>query len=107
MPSIGPVAIEWVTSGAFVTILGALIKFAGWTWLLAGYSESSSSVPDDVVQDVAGNSILRIGIAVFGFGILASVTTLPSYLGIVVGAAILLAVLRLIYRLNVQLPQAT
>ncbi|WP_081927086.1 hypothetical protein [Halobellus rufus] len=107
MPSLGSLAIEWLASGALVTIFGALIRFAGWTWLLAGYSESTSSVPDDVVQDVAGNTILRVGIAVVVFGIIESLTTPPSYLGIVVGIAILLAVLRLIYQLNVRLPRAT
>jgi len=105
MPTLGPLAIEWLASGALVTILGALIKFAGWTWLLAGYSESSSSVPDDVVQDMAGNTLLRVGIAIFVFGMLASVMNPPSYLDLVVGAVIVLAVLRLIYRLNTQPPQ--
>lgn len=100
MPPHDPVAIEWLASGALVAILGALIRFAGWTRLLAGYSESTSPVPDDVVREMAGNTILRVGIAVFVFGILASLLTLPSYLGLVVGAAILLAVLRLLYRLN-------
>lgn len=105
MPTLGPLATEWLASGAFVAILGALIEFAGWTWLLAGYSESTSAVPDDVVQDMAGNTILRVGIAVFVFGILASVTNPPSYLGLVVVAVVLLAVLRLIYRLNTWSPQ--
>jgi hypothetical protein len=38
MPSLGPLAIEWIASGLVVTVLGVLIKFAGWRWLLAGYS---------------------------------------------------------------------
>jgi hypothetical protein len=105
MPTPGSLAREWLASGALVTILGALIKFAGWTWLLAGYSESTSPVPDDVVQDMAGNTILRIGIAVFVFGILASVLDPPSYLTLVVVTVIVVAVLRLIYRLNTWSPQ--
>lgn len=100
MVTFGALALEWLASGLFVTVLGALIKFAGWTWLLAGYSESTSPVPDDVVQDLAGNTILRVGIAVFVVGVLASVTDLPPYLNAVVGAAIVVAVLRLLYRLN-------
>ncbi|CDK39156.1 DUF3784 domain-containing protein [Halorubrum sp. AJ67] len=98
----GSIAIEWIASGAFVTLLGVLIKFAGWTWLLAGYSKSTSKVSDDIVQDMAGNTILRVGIATFVFGILASVIDLPSYLALVITAVIFLAVLRLIYRLNTQ-----
>ncbi|WP_135534083.1 hypothetical protein [Halostella pelagica] len=104
MSTLGSLAIEWLASGVFVTVLGALMKFAGWTWLLAGYSESTSPVPDDVVQDMAGNTILRVGIAVFVFGVLASVMEPPSYLGIVVGAVVLLAVVRLLYRLNTWSP---
>jgi hypothetical protein len=98
-------AIEWIASGVLVTLLGVLIKFGRWTWLLAGYSESTSPVPDDVVQDMAGNTILRVGIAVVAFGVLASVTNPPSYLGLVVGAVIVVAVLRLLYRLNTWSPQ--
>lgn len=104
MPSLGSLALEWLATGAFVLVFGALIKFAGWTWLLAGYSESTSPVPEDVVRDIAGNTVLRVGIAVFVFGVLASVMELPSYLEIVVGAIILVAVLRLLYRLNTWSP---
>lgn len=107
MPSLGSVAIEWLASGAFVMLLGALIKFAGWTWLLAGYSESTSPVSDDVVRDMAGNTILRVGIAVFVVGVLASVTAPPSYLEPVVGVVIVLDVGRLIYRLNTWSPSQT
>lgn len=107
MSALGPMAIEWLTAGAFVMLLGGLIKFAGWTWLLAGYSEPTSPVPDDVVQDMAGNTILRIGIAVITIGILVSVTDLPSYLPDVVGVLILLDVGRLIYRLNTWSPSQT
>ena len=104
MPSLSPLAIEWLASGALVIVLGILIKFAGWTWLLAGYSESTSPVPDDIVRDIAGNTILRVGIAVFGFGVLASVMQPPSYLNIAIGAVILLAIMRLLYRLNTWSP---
>ncbi|MHB9288641.1 hypothetical protein ACKVMT_16540 [Halobacteriales archaeon Cl-PHB] len=100
MLDVGPFAAEWITAGALVTALGALIKFAGWTWLLAGYSESTSPVPDDVVRDVAGNTVLRVGVGVLVVGLSAVVWEPPRYLGLVVGAVILLAVGRMIYRLN-------
>jgi len=100
------IAIEWIASGALVTALGALIKFAGWTWLLAGYSESTSTVPDDVVRDIAGSTILRVGIAVLLIGVIGSVVELPSYVAMAVLAVILLAVLRLLYQLNIKQPQA-
>jgi len=99
-------ALEWLAVGGLLIIAGVLIKFRGWTGLIAGYDETST-VPDDVVQDAVGNTVLRVGIAVFVFGILVSVMTLPSYLGLLVGAVIVLDVLRLVYRVNTWSPQAT
>lgn len=104
MLSLGPRVLQWVAVGAFMALLGGLMKFAGWTWLLAGYSKSTSPVPDEVVQDMAGNTLLRIGIALLVVGVLTAVTTLPSYFGLVVAAAIGLAAVRLLYRLNTWSP---
>lgn len=100
MLGLGPRPLHWLTGGALVTLLGVLITFVGWTWLLAGYSKSASPVPDEVVQDIAGNTLLRIGIALLAVGVRASVTTLPPYLDLVVAGAFVLAVARLIYRLT-------
>jgi len=98
--------VEWLAVGVLLTIAGVLIKFRGWTFLLAGYDETGE-IPDDVVQDIAGNTVLRVGLAVFAIGILVSVTNPPSYLGILVGAGIVLAVLRMVYRLNTWSPRTT
>ena len=95
--------LEWLAVGGLLTVAGALIKFRGWTFLLAGYDENAS-IPDDVVEDVAGNTILRIGIVVFLFGILNAAIGVPTYLSFVIGGVILLDVLRLIYRLNTYSP---
>jgi hypothetical protein len=103
-PSSG--AFEWLAVGIFLTVAGTLIKFRGWTFLLAGYDETGE-IPDDVVQNIAGNTILRVGLAVFAIGILVSVTNPPSYLGVLVGTGIVLAVLRMIYRLNTWSPRTT
>ncbi|WP_284010890.1 DUF3784 domain-containing protein [Haloarcula pelagica] len=99
-------ALEWIAVGALVTVAGALIKFRGWTFLLAGYDESVP-VSEDTVQNVAGNTVLRVGIAVFAFGVLRAALTLPSYLGALIGAAIVLEVARMVYRVNAQRPAAT
>jgi hypothetical protein len=107
MLGLGPRALQWLGAGALVALLGVLIKFVGWTWLLAGYSESTSPVPDEVVRDIAGNTVLRIGIALLGIGALAAVTDLPSSLNLVVAAVVVLAVARLVYRLNTWSPQDT
>lgn len=104
MLGFGPRALQWVAGGAVVTLSGVLIKYAGWTWLLAGYSESTAQVPDEVVREIAGNTLLRIGIALLAVGVLAAVTTPPSALDLVVAVAVVLAVARLIYRLNTWSP---
>lgn len=105
MLGLGPRASKWLAAGALVTVLGVLIKFVGWTWLLAGYSESTSPVPDEVVQNTAGNTVLRIGIALLMVGALAAMATLPTYVDLIISGAILLAVARLIYRLNTWSPR--
>jgi hypothetical protein len=98
-------ALEWLAVGGLLTFAGALIRFRGWTFLLAGY-DGTASVPDSVVQHVAGNTVLRIGIAVVVVGVGASVTNPPSYLGVLVEVAIVLEVLRLLYRLHTWSPDA-
>ena len=107
MTELGPLAVEWLAAGGVVVVLGVFVKFVGWTWLLAGYNESTSPIPDDAVRDMAGNTLLRVGIAVIAFGVLVSVTEVPSYLDLVLQAVILVAVLRLLYRLNTWTPQTT
>ena len=89
-----------------LTVLGALIRFHRWTFPLAGYAETSR-VPDDVVRQVAGIAVLRVAVAVFAFGPLAAVTNSPTFLGVVLAGAILVAVLRLVYRLNTWPPDPT
>jgi hypothetical protein len=107
MVEFGSLATEWLTGGVVVAVLGIFVKFVGWTWLLAGYSESTSPVPDDVVQDIAGNTLLRIGIGLSACGVFAFVAEVPPYFDTVIGVAILVAVLRLLYRLNTWTPQRT
>lgn len=96
-------AAEWLGVGAVLVVAGALIKFRGWTFLLAGYDETSP-VPDDVVADVAGNTVLRIGLAGLALGVVIAVADTPSYLPLVFSAVILLAVARLLYRLHTYTP---
>lgn len=106
MLDVGTIAIEWLAVGAVLTVAGSLIKFLGWTFLLAGYDETSS-VPDEVISDMAGNTVLRIGLATIAFGIIASIVDIPSYLPLVFELVILIAVLRLLYRLHTYTPNNT
>jgi len=98
-------SLPWLAAGILLLILGVLIKFRGWLFLLAGYDESSS-IPDNVVQDIAGNTVLRVSIAALVVGVLMSVMNPPSYLDLLVGIVIILDMLRMIYRLNTWSPQA-
>jgi hypothetical protein len=96
-------AIGWLGTGALLVVIGALIKYRGWTFLVAGYDETAP-VPDDVVANVAGNTALRIGVALVAVGVVNVVTSPPSYVTLLVTGAIVLAVGRLIYRLNTYTP---
>lgn len=101
-----PGAIEWLASGAVLVALGALIRFGGWTFLIAGYDESAP-VPEEVAASMVGATVLRLGIAVVAFGVLAALSMLPPYAGLALGAVVLLAVGQLLYRLNTYTPDAT
>jgi hypothetical protein len=98
-------AVGWLGAGALLVVMGALIKYRGWTFLVAGYDETAS-IPDDVVANVAGNTVLRIGIAVVVVGVVNVVTSPPSYLSLLVAGGIVLATARLVYRLNTYTPPA-
>ncbi len=96
-------AMQWFGVGALFVVLGYLIKFRGWTFLLAGY-DSTSPIPDDVIADIAGNTVLRIGIAALILGAVITLADTPSYLPTIFEAAVLLAVARLLYRLHTYTP---
>ncbi|WP_435155524.1 hypothetical protein [Haladaptatus sp. DFWS20] len=64
----------------------------------------TSPVPKDVVADIAGNTVLRIGLASLALGAIITVASPPSYLPTIFEAVILLAVLRLLYRLHTYTP---
>jgi hypothetical protein len=99
-------ALQWLSAGLVLLIGGVLIKFRGWTFLLAGYDETSP-VPDEVVADVAGNTVLRIGLAAITLGVLFVTTDVPSYLPAIFGGIIVLAVVRMVYRLRTYTPANT
>jgi len=88
-------ALQWLSAGLVLLIAGVLIKFRGWTFFSAGYDETSP-VPDEVVADVAGNTILRIGLAAIVLGVLIVSTDVPSYIPTVFGGIIVFAVVRMI-----------
>lgn len=106
MFELSPAALQWLGVDALLTVVGALIPFRGWTFLLAGYDKTSPA-PDDVVADIAGNTVLRIGLAAIALSVLIVVADTPSYLPIIFEAIILIAVVRLLYRLHTYTPTDT
>lgn len=99
-------ALDEFAAGALLVVLGALIKFRGWTFLVAGY-DRTSPVPDEVVAEMVGSTVLRVGLAVFALGAIVVLTDPPAYLSTVFAVAILLAVARLLYRLHTYPSDAT
>lgn len=99
----GSMAVEWFGVGAFLAALGALIKFRRWTFLVAGY-DRSSSVPEDVVADIVGSTVLRIGLAAVALGVVFTLADAPSYVATLFGVIVAFAVARLLYRLRTYSP---
>ena len=92
-------ALQWLGVGVLLVILGGLIRFRGWTFLIAGYDETSP-VPEDAAANIVGNAVLRIGLSAVALGVLIALTEIPSYLPAVFGIVIVLAVGRSLYRLR-------
>lgn len=103
---IGGGALEWLVAGTLLVLAGALVKFRGWTFLLAGH-DSTAAVPEAVVADVAGSTVLRVGIATAALGAVMLQTELPSRLRLLFGALVVVAVLRMVYRVRTYSPDAT
>jgi len=100
LPSI---AVEWLGVGALLVVLGYLIRFRQWTFLVAGYDETSR-LPDGAVANIAGNTVLRLGLATLGLGVVFALADPPAYLPLVFGVVVLVAVVRLLYRLRTYAP---
>jgi len=103
MVTLTGIAVEWLATGALLLVLGALVKFKQWAFLIAGYDESSP-VPKEVASNLVGNTVLRLGVALLVVGGIASLTTLPEYMSTIITVVVVLAVVRLLYRLNTYTP---
>jgi len=99
-----PSSVEWLAVGAVLSALGALITFGGWTFLIAGYDESTP-VPEDVAATMVGNTVLRLGVALLAVGAVGAVSGVPSFAGPLLAVVIVVAVGRLLYRLNTYDPE--
>jgi hypothetical protein len=93
-----PVDLGWVVAGLLLLTLGYLIRGRGWSFLVAGYDDAAA-IPEDVVTSAVGNLALRVGILSLVVGVIAPRQE-TRYLGLLVGALIVLDTLLVIYRLN-------
>lgn len=99
-------ALQAIGTGAVVLVFGYLIRYHQWTVLIAGY-DASSPLAEEVIADIVGSALLRIGVATVGWGVLEALTTPPDYLGLVFAAAVLLAIGRVLYRIHTFTPETT
>lgn len=98
MPLSGEAAIA-AGVGVGTVFVGYLIRFRGWTFLVAGY-DRTVGVDDELVADVVGSMVLRVGLATLAVAALAAFGSLTDLVELVFVAAVLLEVGRTVYRLN-------
>jgi hypothetical protein len=89
--------VATIVVGVGILILGYLIKFRGWTFLLAGH-DPNNVTDEDALSDLAGGTVLRVGIVVLVFGGLVAAGLTTPILETAVAVAILIVVVRYIYR---------
>lgn len=90
---------EALLAGFAILILGYLIKYQEWTFLIAGY-DASTEVPKSLAANIVGNLAIRVGVATMLFGVFAAVTSIPQAVAFAFAALIFLTVARAIYRLQ-------
>ena len=65
-------AVMIVAAGVFVGLLGALIRYAGWTWLIAGY-DPNRLTDEEGLADFMGFYVLVIAGLTVAIGALEAV----------------------------------
>lgn len=98
MPGAVPLDFGWLVAGVLLLGLAYLIRGRGWTFLVAGYDESSA-ISERVVATTVGNLALRVGMLSVLAGLLAPRLN-TRYLGAVIAGLIVLDTALLLYRLN-------
>ncbi|MBZ6495987.1 DUF3784 domain-containing protein [Natrinema longum] len=90
---------ETVLVGLGTVLLGYLIKYREWTFLIAGY-DTSTDVPKGVAANIVGNLAIRVGVATIAFGLVAAGRSVPEAVALAFAAIVLLGAGRTIYRLQ-------
>jgi hypothetical protein len=103
MATLDSAAPTWFGVAALLVGLGALVRYRQWTFLIAGYDDTSP-VPEEVAANVVGNLLLRVGLASAAVGAVAATVGASTLLVTVYTVAVLFAVARVVYRLNTYTP---
>lgn len=90
---------EALLAGLGILILGYLIKYREWMFLIAGY-DASTEVPKLVAASIVGNLAIRVGIATMLFGVFTAGTSIPEAIAFAFAVIVLFAATRAIYRLQ-------
>jgi hypothetical protein len=91
-------------SAAVLLAFGYLIKFQGWTFLVAGY-DASTEIPAEYVGDVVGSTFLRLGIALLAYAAVVAVGAETRLFELLFWGVFVLAIARMLYRVNTYTPE--
>jgi hypothetical protein len=64
--------------GGLVLIMGFLLRYLKWSFLLDGF-HPGSYVPEDLAVEVIGAHVLALGGVVFGVGVLKLLVDVPFF----------------------------
>jgi hypothetical protein len=84
--------------GALCLVLGVCMAVFNWTFLIAGYDESS--IPDRVAGRMVGSFLVGVGLVTAGYGVALTNYNPPEWIGLLIAVAVIAATGQLIYRLN-------
>jgi hypothetical protein len=89
--------VSIIVVGVGILILGYLVKYREWTFLLAGHTPSNVT-DEEALADLAGETLLGISFVIIGFGGLVATGFTTPFLETVVTVVILIAVAQYVYR---------
>jgi uncharacterized membrane protein YfcA len=84
--------------GALCLVLGVCMAVFKWTFLIAGYDDSS--IPDRMAGRMVGAFLILVGLVTAGYGVALTQYRPPEWIGLVIAVAVIAGTGQLIYRLN-------
>lgn len=90
----------WLATGTVVLLFAYLIRFQGWTFLIAGY-DGTSTVSESAAATVVGNMLFRVAVGSFVVALLGAVGAVPwDLLGVGFSVLVGIDIGQAIVRLN-------